>query len=209
MRHRHKGRKLGRTNSHKKALLRNLANQIIEHKEIRTTLAKAKEMRGVVDRLITYGKKGEHHHRRLAFAFLRKKETVTALFDEIAPAYSDREGGYSRVLKLGRRQGDGAELGLVQLVGFEKLGDAAKPAKKKKTTRKQQTEKKETAAETQVEEKSAAEETGVEEVVEEKPVVEEAPAAEAPEKAEEKSTTEEATNSEQDKPDAEEKKDDK
>jgi large subunit ribosomal protein L17 len=126
-----KGRKLGRTASHRKALLRNLANQLFEHKEIKTTIAKAKEARSKVERLITYAKKGDLHHRRLAFAFLRNKQTINILFDEIAPVYSDRQGGYTRVVKLGRRSGDGAEMSLLQLVDFEKLGDVSKSKKKK------------------------------------------------------------------------------
>ena len=93
MRHRKKGRKLNRTASHKKAMLRNLANQLFEHKEIRTTTAKAKEARPTVERLITYAKKGKLHHRRLAFSFLRQKSSIKTLFDEIGPTFSDRQGG--------------------------------------------------------------------------------------------------------------------
>ena len=106
---------MGRTASHRKALLRNLANQLIEYKEIRTTTAKAKAARSKIERLITHAKKNDLHHRRLVFSFLREKESVKILFDEIAPAYDDRPGGYTRVVKLGRRQGDGAELSLLQL----------------------------------------------------------------------------------------------
>ena len=137
MRHRKQGRKLNRTASHKKALLRNLANQLFEHKEIRTTTAKAKEARATVERLITYAKKRDSHHRRLAFSFLRNKETIKILFDEIGPAFEERQGGYTRVLKLGRRQGDGAAVSLLQLVGFEKLADSSKPEKKKKSRKKE------------------------------------------------------------------------
>jgi large subunit ribosomal protein L17 len=133
MRHKNKGRKLGRTASHRKALLRNLAIELLRHKEIKTTVAKAKEARVYVERLITYAKKGELHHRRLAFAFLRDKESVKNLFDEIAPTFSDRPGGYTRIIKLGRRQGDGAPLALIQLVGF---GEADAPAKPKKAAQK-------------------------------------------------------------------------
>lgn len=139
-----KGRKLGRTASHRKALLRNLANQIIEHKEIRTTTAKAKEARSKIERLITYAKKGELHHRRLAFAFLRNKQSINTLFDEIAPVYSDRQGGYTRIIKLGKRSGDGADISLLQLVDFEKLGDSGKSEKKKATKKKDKVETKKT-----------------------------------------------------------------
>jgi large subunit ribosomal protein L17 len=138
MRHRLKGRKLNRTASHKKALIRNLANQLFEHKEIRTTTAKAKEARITIERLITYAKKGDTHHRRLAFSFLRQKDSIKILFDEIAPAYSERQGGYTRVIKLGRRQGDGAPIAILQLVGFETLADTSKPEKKKKTRKKEE-----------------------------------------------------------------------
>jgi len=120
MRHKKKGNHLGRTTSHKKALMKNMAAQLIEHKEIKTTVAKAKELRGYVERLITYGKKGTLHHRRLAFQFLQNKNAVNNLFDEVAPSFETRPGGYTRVLKLGNRRGDGAPMSVVQLVGFEK-----------------------------------------------------------------------------------------
>ena len=139
MRHRIKGRKLNRTASHRKSLIRNLANQLFEYKEIRTTTAKAKEARITIERLITYAKKGDTHHRRLAFSFLRQKESIKTLFDEIAPTYTDRQGGYTRVVKLGRRQGDGAPMALLQLVGFETLADTSKPEKKKKSRKKEDT----------------------------------------------------------------------
>ncbi len=167
MRHRKKGRKLNRTASHRKALLRNLANQIIEHKEIKTTTAKAKEARSTVERMITYAKKGDLHHRRLAFNFLRNKESVNILFDEIAPAFAEREGGYTRVLKLGRRQGDSAPISILQLVGFEKLEDTSKPEKKR------QPKKKEPATAGAAATTEAAAEAPVEEV-EEVPEVQEA-----------------------------------
>ncbi len=131
MRHRKKGNHLGRTASHKKALMRNLAAQVFEHKEIRTTVAKAKELRGYVERLITYGKKGTLHHRRLAFQFLQNKQAVNTLFNEIAPTYEDRAGGYTRIIRLGTRKGDNAEISIFQLVGFEKV-QANKEEKKKK-----------------------------------------------------------------------------
>ena len=178
MQHRKQGRKLNRTASHKKALLRNLANQLFEHKEIRTTTAKAKEARATVERLITYAKKGDSHHRRLAFSFLRNKETIKILFDEIAPAFEERQGGYTRVLKLGRRQGDGAAVSLLQLVGFEKLADSSKPEKKKKSRKKQVAAAPEEIQEAEVVETIPAEtETvvpGAEESVQEEPKSEEA-----------------------------------
>jgi large subunit ribosomal protein L17 len=187
MRHRRKGNKLGRTQSHKKALLRNLANQVIEHKEIRTTLAKAREARRTVERLITYAKKGTLHHRRLAFAFLRNKETVSMLFDEIADSYSDREGGYTRIYKLGKRSGDAADMSILQLIGYEKLGAAKKKTQKKK--------EKDRAAKTKEgevkkdKEKNAAEPAPEAEVVEETNAQADQAAEVKAETAEEKSDT--------------------
>jgi len=151
MRHKKKGNHLGRTSSHKKALMRNMAAQIFEHKQIKTTEAKAKELRGYVDRLITYGKKGSVHHRRLAFKFLQNKEIVTSLFEEIAPVYETRNGGYTRIIKLGRRKGDGASVTIIQLVDFEAGSEPAKKEKKAKETKKdkstKETEKKQVKAE--------------------------------------------------------------
>ena len=149
MRHRKQGKQLTRTASHRKALLRNLANQLFEHKEIKTTTTKAKTARPLVERLITYAKKGGLHHRRLAFNFLRQKASIKILFDDIAPVYADRQGGYTRILKLGRRQGDGASIALMQLVGFEKAVEAAKAAKdEKKKAKKKAAEDKAKALET-------------------------------------------------------------
>ncbi len=134
MRHNKKGNHLSRTTSHKRALMRNMAAQIIEHKEIKTTIAKAKELRGYVERLVTYGKKGTLHHRRLAFKLLQNKEAVKGLFDVVAPTFDGREGGYTRIIKLGNRRGDGAPMSILQLIGFEKSASKAKakPSKKDK-----------------------------------------------------------------------------
>jgi large subunit ribosomal protein L17 len=147
-----KGRKLGRTATHRKSLLRNLANQLIEHKEIKTTTAKAKEARSHVERLITYAKKGDIHHRRLAFAFLRNKQNINILFDEIAPVYTERQGGYTRVVKLGNRHGDAAAMSLLQLVDFEKVGESSKKKSEKKKSK--ATETKDSKKKSKVEEKS-------------------------------------------------------
>ena len=164
MRHLKKGNHLGRTASHKKALMRNMAAQVIEHKEIKTTLAKAKELRKYVERMITYGKRGSVHHRRLAFKFLQNKEAVTALFEEIAPAYEDRNGGYTRIIKLGNRKGDNAEISIIQLVGFEVSAEEKKAKEKKSKPSKKTEEHKE---EVKTAETPAAEEV-VEDAVEEK-----------------------------------------
>jgi len=132
MRHRKRGSHLGRTTAHKLALMRNMAAQIIQHKEITTTLAKAKELRSYVERLITYGKKGSLHHRRLAFQFLQNKEAVHSLFTEVAPTYEARNGGYTRIIKLGNRRGDNAPLSIFQLVGFERAAEKRKQKEAKK-----------------------------------------------------------------------------
>jgi len=119
MRHNVKGRKLSRTASHRRALFANLTSQLIEHKTIETTTAKAKEARGYVEKMITLAKKGDLNSVRQAIKFLRHKDTVYALFHEIAPMYKERNGGYTRVLKIGFRKGDSAETAMLQLVGFE------------------------------------------------------------------------------------------
>jgi large subunit ribosomal protein L17 len=132
MRHLKKGNHLGRTASHKKAMMRNMAAQVIEYKRIKTTLAKAKELRTYVERLITYGKKGSLHHRRLAFKFLQNKAAVTALFEEIAPEFETRSGGYTRIIRLGNRKGDNAEIAMIELVGFDTLTEETEQTKDKK-----------------------------------------------------------------------------
>ncbi len=119
MRHLKDVQKLGRTASHRRATLASLAVAIIEHKHIRTTTAKAKAARRLVEHLITHAKKNTVAARRLVFDTLRRRNAVKTLFDEIAPKFSTRNGGYTRVTKLGRRQGDGAELSVVELVGYE------------------------------------------------------------------------------------------
>lgn len=145
MRHRNKIKKLGRTKSHREATLRNIARAIFENHQIKTTLAKAKAARSYVERLITYGKEDTVAARRLAFKRLQSHQLVKKLFDEIAPTFADRSGGYTRVIKLGRRQGDGAEIAVLQLVGFEPLvleEKKPKKAKKKAAPAKKEVEKK-------------------------------------------------------------------
>ncbi len=116
MRHRNSGRKLNRNSSHRKAMFKNMAASLFEHEIIRTTLPKAKELRGVVEPLITMGKKDSVANRRLAFARLGDREAVTKLFNEIAPRSANRPGGYVRILKTGFRQGDKAPMAIVELV---------------------------------------------------------------------------------------------
>ena len=116
MRHRQAGRKLNRTSSHRKSLFKNMSQALIKHEQIITTLPKAKELKSVVEKLITLGKNGSMHCRRLAFNQLRDKETVSKLFDTIATRYADRKGGYTRVLKAGFRYGDSAPMAVIELV---------------------------------------------------------------------------------------------
>ena len=115
MNHKIVGRKFNRTTSHRKAMFKNMACSFIEHKEIRTTLPKAKEFRRFIEPLITLAKNGSLHSRRLAFARLRSKKAVTKLFENIGPENKDRNGGYVRVYKIGLRAGDAAPMALVQL----------------------------------------------------------------------------------------------
>ena len=116
MRHRQSGRKLNRTSSHRKSLFKNMAQALLKHEQIVTTLPKAKELKRVVEKLITLGKKGNLHARRLAFNQIRDKDMVSKLFDNLAKRYSDRKGGYTRVLKAGFRYGDSAPMAVIELV---------------------------------------------------------------------------------------------
>ena len=116
MRHAKAGRKLNRTQSHRKAMLGNLAVALIKHEQIVTTLPKAKELKPFVEKLITLGKKGDLHARRQAYAKLPDKEWAAKLFDTLAPRYAERNGGYTRVLKAGFRYGDSAPLAVIELV---------------------------------------------------------------------------------------------
>jgi len=116
MRHRHSGRQLNRNSSHRKAMFKNMSVSLFEHELIRTTVAKAKELRGVAERLITLAKVDTVANRRLAFARLRDRDAVTKLFTELGPRYANRPGGYMRVLKCGFRTGDKAPMAYVELV---------------------------------------------------------------------------------------------
>jgi large subunit ribosomal protein L17 len=116
MRHRQSGRKLNRTSSHRKSLFKNMAQALFKHEQIVTTLPKAKELKRVVEKLITLGKKGNLHSRRLAFNQIRDKDMVSKLFDNLAKRYSDRKGGYTRVLKAGFRYGDSAPMAVIELL---------------------------------------------------------------------------------------------
>lgn len=131
MRHRVDTFKVGRSSAHRRSMLANMVSSLFMNGEIRTTVVKAKEARRFAERLITIGKKADLHHRRLAVARLRDKTAVKKLFDEIAPSYAGRDGGYTRIYKLGTRIGDGAEMCILQLVSepAEKKAETAAEAK--------------------------------------------------------------------------------
>ena len=134
MRHRRSGRKLGRDSAHRKALYANLACSLIEHGRIKTTLAKAKAVRPIAEQMITLGRRGDLHARRQALAYLHSNDVVTMLFSEVAPRFTDRPGGYSRIVKLGPRFGDAAEMVYLELV------DYVPPAPKAKVVREREPE---------------------------------------------------------------------
>ena len=136
MRHNKAINHLGRKSGHRKALLANMATSLILHKRIQTTVAKAKALQGYVEPLITKSKEDSTHSRRVVFSYLKNKEAVTELFRTVAPKIAERPGGYTRVLKTGFRQGDGADMALIELVDFNEAALAAAPKKEaKKTTR--------------------------------------------------------------------------
>ncbi len=183
MRHRMGGRQLGRNSSHRKALFRTLVTSVLDKERIETTIAKAKEIRPMVERMITFGKRGDLAARRIAAAFISSNDVVKKLFDTIAPRFKDRNGGYTRIIRTRTRIGDGAEMALIELLGApaaeaaektkeekkkgqankgkeEKKTEAAKPAKK---------EKKEEKAKGKGEEEKAAKKKKAEEKPKEKP----------------------------------------
>lgn len=119
MRHAIKNRKLGRTTSHRLALFRNQLSSLIEHERLRTTLPKAKELRPIAERMVTKGKNNTVHSQRQVRRWVQDRTLVKKLFDEIAPRMADRQGGYTRILKLGPRKGDGAEMALIEWVDYD------------------------------------------------------------------------------------------
>ena len=116
MRHRVHTFKIGRTGAHRRAMLANMVCSLIEHGQITTSLVKAREARRMADKMVTLGKKGDLHHRRLAISTLRNVDMVAKLFAEIAPAYADRQGGYTSIIKLGKRRGDACEMCILKFV---------------------------------------------------------------------------------------------
>jgi len=135
MRHGKKHNHLGRTDSHRKAMLANMASSLLLHKRITTTVAKAKELRKYVEPLITKSKSDTTHSRRTVFSYLQNKDVVTLLFREIAEKVANRPGGYTRILKLANRLGDNAEMALIELVDYNDTFNTAAAPTEKKTTR--------------------------------------------------------------------------
>ena len=148
MRHNRAINHLGRQSGHRKAMLSNMASSLILHKRINTTVAKAKALKSFVEPLITKSKEDTTHNRRVVFSYLKDKEVVSELFRTVAPKVADRPGGYTRVLHTGFRQGDAAEMALIELVDFNEAALAAAPkAAAKKSTRRSRAKKAEAAPE--------------------------------------------------------------
>lgn len=188
MRHGKKVNHLSRQTGHRKSMLANMACSLIEHKRIITTVAKAKALKQFVEPLVTKSKEDTTHNRRIVFAYIRNKYAVTELFREVAAKVGDRPGGYTRIIKLGNRLGDNADMAMIELVDFNELYNGGKKEEKKGRTRRA---KKSTATEkapVAAAPKAEAPATVVEDVVEETPAaevvetpaVEETPVAEAP-----------------------------
>jgi large subunit ribosomal protein L17 len=135
MRHGKKNNHLGRKTAHRKSMLANMACSLIEHKRINTTVAKAKALKQFVEPLLTKSKEDTTHNRRIVFSRLRQKDAVTELFSSVAVKVGDRPGGYTRIIKLGNRLGDNADMALIELVDFNEVYNVAKATKKKSTRR--------------------------------------------------------------------------
>ena len=187
MRHQRTGKKLGRDSAHRKALYANLAGALIEHGRIKTTVTKAKAVKPIAEQLITLGRRGDLHARRQAVAFLRSKDVVHKLFAEVGPRFADRSGGYSRIVRLGPRSGDAAEMVYLELldepvVPRQRAAVAEKPAPLDATP---MTDTAPEAAETETAEPEAAVETEADDASEEvaEPVVEATPEPAAEEEA--------------------------
>ncbi len=160
MRHGKKFNHLGRTASHRKALLSNMACSLIEHKRINTTVAKAKALRVYVEPLLTKAKEDTTHNRRIVFSYLQNKDAVTELFRTIAPKIAERNGGYCRIIKTGFRLGDGADTAMIELVDFNELYSAKSDAKKTTRRSRRSSSKKETSEATEVKAEESAEKAG-------------------------------------------------
>jgi large subunit ribosomal protein L17 len=165
MRHNKAGRRLGRTTSHRVAMFRNMVTSFLDHEKITTTDAKAKELRSIAEKMITLGKRGDLHAMRQAASYIRDKKVVTKLFTTIAPRYQERDGGYTRIIKLGLRSGDCASLSMIELVEAAVEKKAPKKAAPRKAAVKTASAKEEEKT------KSAAKPEEVKAVAEEAPAV--------------------------------------
>ena len=148
MRHRNTNRKLSRNSSHRRAMLRNLVTDFLDHGRLMTTLPKAKEVRPLAEKMITLGKRDDNrlHARRQVHSYLMREAVVKKVFDTIAPRFADRNGGYSRIIKLGNRKGDGADLAIIELLGSElevKKAERAEKAKEREAKRPKKEKEKE------------------------------------------------------------------
>ncbi|PLX94962.1 MAG: 50S ribosomal protein L17 [Desulfuromonas sp.] len=123
MRHNKSGRRLGRNSSHRAAMLRNMVTSLIDHERITTTDARAKEIRKIAEKMITLGKRGDLHARRQALSVIREKQVVAKLFDRLAPRFSERAGGYTRIIKVGNRLGDNAPVSIIEFVDQEQSAE--------------------------------------------------------------------------------------
>ena len=182
MRHRKKNPHLGRKRGHRKYMLANMGSSLIEHKSINTTLAKAKALKLFIEPIITKSKTDSTHNRRIVFKYLRNKYAVTELFREVAVKIGDRPGGYTRIIKLGNRSGDNADMAMIELVDYNELYSQSKPESRRRRRRKKKsTEKIPSELANAADEVSPVEEAPAEEAPkEEAPADDEAPAEEAP-----------------------------
>lgn len=146
MRHRKSGRKFNRNSSHRKAMMRNMVTSLLQHERIETTDARAKELRPYVEKLITLGRRGDLHARRQVASVLQSSDVVKKLFDEIGPRFKERPGGYTRIIKLGRRFGDAASMSFIELVGSD---FTPRPSRKKAEPVKEEAAAEEAAPETE------------------------------------------------------------
>jgi len=185
MRHRKKNPHLGRKTGHRKYMLANMGSSLIEHKSINTTLAKAKALKLFIEPIITKSKTDSTHNRRIVFKYLRNKYAVTELFREVAVKIGDRPGGYTRIIKLGNRSGDNADMAMIELVDYNELYSQTKPESRRRRRRKKKSSEKipselvHAKQEAPVDE-APADEAPVEEVSKEEAPVDEAPADQAP-----------------------------
>ncbi|MGB6036304.1 MAG: 50S ribosomal protein L17 [Cryomorphaceae bacterium] len=205
MRHGKRNNALGRKTAHRKAMLENMACSLIEHKRINTTVAKAKELRKFVEPIITRSKEDSTHNRREVFKNLQSKNAVAELFREVAPKVAQREGGYTRIIKLGTRMGDAAEMAMIELVDFNELMLKDSKTKTRRSRRGGKKKDAEATSATAAEESTKVEETKAEEPKAAAPAAEErkadAPESKGEPKAEKADESKEDENKEEDKKD--------